>query len=438
MNYIESIQFLETEIGFASCPGLERVAELLKRMGNPQNSLSITHVAGTNGKGSATAMLSSILQEAGYKTGAYTSPHLERYNERFVIDGVEITDDDFSEIITEVRTHWEEMKAENLDLPTLFEVVTVAAFLYFAKKQVDVLILEVGLGGRFDATNIVETPLISLIMSISIDHTDFLGNTLGEIAKEKAGIIKKNCPVVLYSQEELVYNIVQNTAILLDAPFHMVEEPTVIIHSETLEGTCFSVHTKDFAYKQITLSLLGKHQVQNCIAVLETCFVLQEKGLCITQEHVISGLAKTKWAGRLEIIGQEPLLLIDGAHNRDGIYRLSECIATYFTDKQITLVLGVLGDKEYEDMANSILPYASRVILTEPHSHRKLAVGSLAEVAQKFEIPMFLEEIIENAIDKAISITPKDDVILCCGSLYLIGDIRKYILSTNRGGTSHV
>lgn len=438
MNYIESIQFLETEIGFASCPGLERVLELLDRMGNPQNSLSIIHVAGTNGKGSATAMLSSILQEAGYKTGAYTSPHLERYNERFVIDGIEITNTEFAEIISETKKHWVEMQAENLDLPTLFEVVTAAAFLYFAKKQVDVLILEVGLGGRFDATNVIEAPLLSLIMSISLDHTDFLGNTISEIAKEKAGIIKKNCPVVLYSQDEVVYNIVHNTAILLDAPFYCTAAPLISVHSETLEGTGFSVHTKNFTYKYLTLPLLGKHQIQNCIAILEACFVLQNTGLSIANEHIQNGLMKTTWAGRMEILGQAPLLLVDGAHNRDGILRLSESISTYFPEKEITLVLGILGDKEYEDMANSILPLASQVILTEPHNERKLSASVLAEVAKNYEIPIYLEEDIPMAIDKAKSITPENSMILCCGSLYMVGDIRKYILSTDKGGNTHV
>ncbi len=430
MDYNESIQFLETEIGFASCPGLERVLTLLERMGNPHQSLSIIHVAGTNGKGSATAMLSSILQEAGYQTGVYTSPHLEQYNERFVVDGVLITNAEFSEIISETKSHWEEMKAENLDLPTLFEVVTAAAFLYFAKKQVDVLILEVGLGGRFDATNVIEKPLLSLIMSISMDHTDFLGNSIGQIAKEKAGIIKKNCPVVLYSQDEVVYNIVQNTAILSDAPFYCTANPHVSIHSETLEGTDFSVHTKNFAYKHLSLPLLGKHQVQNCIAVLEACFVLQTSGFSISTEHVQKGLASTTWAGRMEILGQAPLLLVDGAHNSDGILRLAESISTYFPNKEITLVLGILGDKEYEDMANCILPFAKQVILTEPHNERKLAATTLAEVAKNYEIPIYLEEDIQMAMDKSRAITPEDAMILCCGSLYMVGDIRKYIVGS--------
>ncbi len=198
MNMQECIHYLEEEVGFASRPGLERIRLLCDKLGSPEKKLSVIHIAGTNGKGSAAAMLSSILTAAGYRTGTYTSPHLERYNERFLISGEEISDEDFCYEITLAKQACEELEAEGKDVPTLFEIITGAAFHYFARQNVDVLVLEVGLGGTFDATNVVEKPLLSLIMSISIDHTEFLGSSLERIAKEKAGIIKKNCPVVLY------------------------------------------------------------------------------------------------------------------------------------------------------------------------------------------------------------------------------------------------
>ena len=429
MNYNECIHYLEEEVGFGSVPGLERIQALCNKLGNPENELSVIHVAGTNGKGSAVAMLSSILQAAGYRVGTYTSPHLERYNERFIINGKEISDDDFAKEISLMKKMCAELEQEGQAVPTLFEIVTGAAFHYFAEQKVDILILEVGLGGKYDATNIITSPLLSLIMSISIDHTDFLGDSIEAIAAEKAGIIKKNCPVVLYSQTEMVYNIMWTKAQSLDAKLYCPRNAEVHISSQTLEGTVFSVKTDLIDIKDLKLPLLGSYQIGNCITVLTACAVLQEKGLHLSEEMIREGLDQARWAGRMEICGKNPLVLLDGAHNADGIKQLSASMKTYFENKKVTLILGVLGDKEYDKMAEYILPHADTVILTEPHSERKLDVFSLARSISDHSGTIYTEKEIEKAFEKALSVTPEDGVILCCGSLYMIGAMRTYIKS---------
>ena len=429
MNYNECIHYLEEEVGFGSVPGLERIQALCDKLGNPEKKLSVIHVAGTNGKGSAVAMLSSILQEAGYRVGTYTSPHLESYNERFLINGQQISDDDFAKEITLMKEACAELKEEGQAVPTLFEIVTGAAFHYFAEQKVDILILEVGLGGKYDATNIVPTPLLSLIMSISIDHTDFLGNSIEEIASEKAGIIKKNCPVVLYSQDKMVYNIMWTKAQEANAPFYCSEKAEVHISSQTLEGTVFSIKTDLLNLADLELSLLGSYQINNCITVLEACAVLQEKGLTLSEESIRIGLKNARWAGRMEICGKAPLVILDGAHNADGIFQLANSVKTYFKNEKVTLILGVLGDKEYDKMAEYILPHADTVILTEPHSERKLDVFSLARSISDHDGMIYTEKEIEAAFEKAVSVTPADGIILCCGSLYMIGAMRTYIKS---------
>jgi len=428
MNYTECIQYLEEEVGFGSVPGLERIQALCSKLGNPEKKLSVIHVAGTNGKGSAVSMLSSILQAAGYRVGTYTSPHLDRYNERFLINGNEISDADFAKEITLMKEICSELATEGKAVPTLFEIVTGAAFHYFAEQKVDILVLEVGLGGKYDATNIIPAPLLSLIMSVSIDHTDFLGSSIEEIAAEKAGIIKKNCPVVLYSQDKIVYNIMWTKAQEEDAPFYCPENTEIHISSQNLEGTVFSVKSNQFHFEDLYLPLLGSYQIQNCITVLEACAVLQKQGLSLSEEFIRTGLKNARWAGRMEVCGKEPLVLLDGAHNVDGISQLAASIQTYFNDKKVTLILGVLGDKEYNKMAEYILPHADTVILTEPHSERKLDVFTLARSISNHNGMIYTEKEIDAAFKKALSVTPADGIILCCGSLYMIGAMRTYIM----------
>ena len=425
MKYMESIKYLEEEVGFASVPGLSRIQALLKRLDNPEKKLRCIHVAGTNGKGSSVAMLSSVLRESGCKTASYTSPHLHRYNERFVINGQEISDEQFAEEISLMRAHCEAMAAAGEDVPTLFEIVTAAAFHYFAEQQVDIAVMEVGLGGTYDATNVIEAPLLSLIMSISMDHMDYLG----DIAREKCGIIKKNCPVVLYSQEKIVYNMAKEMAQALSAPFYCETENQTSVHKQDFDGTIFSVKNHLIDYQEMTLPLSGDYQISNCITVLNACAILQQLGLPLTEETIRRGILHASWNGRMEVVKKHPLVLLDGAHNADGIAKLAQSLPHYVNGKKITLVLGVLGDKEYPLMLSEIFPLIHQAVLTEPLSERKLDLGSLAKATAHFHKPVILEKEIPRAFDRALEITDSEDMILCCGSLYMIGEIREYILS---------
>lgn len=431
MNYIEAVQFLEYEVGFASIPGLSRIQALLQRLGNPHEHLKYIHIAGTNGKGSAASMLANILQQNGYCVGRYTSPHLARYNERITINHTEISDADFADIISEMRIHCDVMRAAGEDVPTLFEILTAAAFQYFSKHQVDIVILEVGLGGTYDATNVIKNPLLSLIMSISIDHTDFLGHTLEKIASEKCGIIKENCPVVLYSQQEIVYNIAKARAAQLHAPLYYVSNHKITIQKQDFCGTCFSVENDLISYKNIMLTLLGDYQIQNCITVLEACAVLKQQGLHLEEAKIRNALSHTTWAGRMEVLNQNPIVLLDGAHNVDGISQLASTLPVYAQGRKITLLLGVLGDKEYQQMLSQIFPLISFAVLTEPQSHRKLDVNVLHQHAVAYGKPLLIEPDIAKAYEIAYMRTAPQDMIVCCGSLYMIGALRSYILSRN-------
>ena len=261
----------------------------------------------------------------------------------------------------------------------------------------------------------------------TIDHTDFLGDTIEKIAMEKSGIIKKNCPVVLYSQAELVYNIIKDAAARMDAPFYCLNDAEIRVASQTLEGTVFSVKNKCFSLENLELSLLGTYQLENCLAVLEACLVLNKNGLSIPEGAIRNGLKNARWAGRMELCGKAPLVILDGAHNADGIRQLANSLSVYFKEKKVTLILGILGDKEYRRMAEQILPFAETVILTEPHSERRLDVFSLARSVSDFSGTVEMEKEIEAAYERARTLTPQDGIILCCGSLYMIGAMRTYL-----------
>ena len=335
------------------------------------------------------------------------------------------------EILEDLLKRLDKIVDENTE--TLFtsknSSVMIAAFYYFSKHQVDIVILEVGLGGTYDATNVIKKPLLSLIMSISIDHTDFLGNTIEEIASEKCGIIKENCPVVLYSQQEIVYNIAKAKAAQLHAPLYYISNHQTAVHKQDFEGTCFSVENDLISYKNIMLTLLGDYQIQNCVTVLEACAVLQKQGLLLEESKIRNALSHTHWEGRMEVLHQNPIVLLDGAHNVDGISQLASTLPTYAQGRKITLLLGVLGDKEYQQMLSKIFPLISFAVLTEPQSHRKLDANILQQYAAAYDKPLLVEPDIAKAYEIAYMRAAPQDMIVCCGSLYMIGALRSHILS---------
>lgn len=426
MNYTEALGYIDSIYGLGSDLGLGRVEVLMEKLGNPQEDIKIIHVAGTNGKGSCCAMLSNILVEQGYRVGVYTSPHLEEYNERYTVNNVRISNDDFAKHMGIVKASCDELVAEGkITQPTVFEVVTALAFNYFAEQKVDYLLLEVGLGGRFDATNVIHKPLLSIITSISMDHMDFLGNTLSSIAFEKGGIIKENCPVVLYSQCDEVYETEKKIAEERHAKLYFAKEQGTTVLSQDITGTVFNIKNEYISYSGIKLGLLGDYQINNAATVLLACKVLKDSGVEISEKSIFAGLEKAQWSGRMEIVEKDPIVMLDGAHNMDGIHMLAESLERYFGNKKLTLLIGILGDKEYEKMIDMLLPLASKIVLTEPNNSRKWDVDTLTETISNFKIETYREKDIEKAYSLAKSITAKEDVLCCAGSLYLIGELYK-------------
>lgn len=429
MLYNDAIAYLENISALGSKLGLERIQELLNKLDNPQNKLKCIHVAGTNGKGSACSLLKNILIEAGYKVGVYTSPHLQEYTERFEINLTPIPKEDFAKELQLIQTICKEMEQSSIGHPTIFELLTAMAFHYFLKENVDIVILEVGLGGRFDATNVITKPLLSLIMSIGMDHMDYLGHSLEQIAMEKAGIIKENCPVVLYSQSEVVYNKIMEICSGKNANLYYAKQSNIQIIKQSLKETIFSIENKYFSYPRVHLPLLGSYQMQNCATVLLACHVLQKIGLSISTTQILNGIQKAYWNGRMEVCQQNPLVVLDGAHNTDGIIALSQSIPQYFIGKKITLLLGVLGDKEYNKMTEAILPLVDTIVLTEPFNERKLTVDELESFLSSWKKPIYKNADIKQAYQLALQQTGENDVLLCCGSLYMIGEVRNYIFN---------
>jgi dihydrofolate synthase / folylpolyglutamate synthase len=425
MNYEAAMVYIQNTAKFGSNLGLERTEKILELLGNPQNKIKCIHVAGTNGKGSTTAMITRILRSAGYKTGMYTSPFLEEFEERIQVDGINIDKDDLAGTVTEVSRAVEKVISLGYDHPTEFEIITCAMFKYFCDVNVDYAVVEVGLGGRLDSTNVIN-PMLSVITSISLDHTGVLGNTLKEIAGEKAGIIKKGIPVVTYPQEKEAEQVIADVCRSLGCELVSVKPDS----GEFLESARFTQKIRiktDRRMYELDLSLLGKHQIMNCAVAVNAAEKLQELGLCISRHDIISALGKVKWIGRLEVLRENPLVVIDGAHNIEGITLLSESLKTYFRYEKLILIIGILRDKQVEEMIGIIAPQACRVIAVTPNSGRAESAAELNEVIVKFNRNSEACDDYSEAYEKALGYAGGDDLVLVCGSLYMIGDMRKVI-----------
>lgn len=431
MNYSEALIYIDSICGLGSKLDLSRITEILTRLGNPQEKYKIIHVAGTNGKGSACSMLSQILISAGYKTAEYTSPHLERYNERFVINNKEITNDDYAKYMGIIKKNADEMEEEGFGRPTVFEHITALGFLYFADNHVDFAVIEVGLGGRFDATNVVKAPILSVIASISFDHTEYLGNTLESIAFEKGGIIKQGCPVVLYNQSECVYNVIKKLSDERNSKLYYAFDENIDVIRQDIDETILSVKNEYFEYNDVLLPLIGEYQIKNCALVLLAAHALKQSGIPITDKNIRDGILKAKWNGRMEVCQKNPLIVLDGAHNPDGILMLAKSAEKYFAGKKLVLLMGVLSDKEYGKMAEEIIPLADAVVITRPDSERALSADGLKKVALKYCDKVYSLENIDEAYKFAIDLVDKEDVLLCAGSLYLVGRLRTLIMGGN-------
>lgn len=429
MDYKEVVNYIETSMKFGCRPGLERTTKLLEFLGNPHKRIKMVHVAGTNGKGSTTAIIAGILSSSGYKTGMYISPHLYKNTERMTIDGEEITEEDFVKYALEVMDMVKQMKDRGFEGPTQFEMYTAMAFLYFERKSVDFAVIEVGLGGRYDATNVIDS-ILSVITSISYDHMDILGGTIKEIAAEKAGIIKENTTVVMYPQTfGDAVSAIEAACREKNAGLVKVNPETISLRGYGVEGQVIDYISPDYSIRDMSLPLIGDHQLKNAATALAAVTELNRKGYVIKEESIRKGLEAVNWPCRLSIAGRDPLILIDGAHNEEGIDSLQAALKKYFTDKKIIYVIGMLKDKDYKYAVEKLMPMAHAVVATEPDSSRALDADGMAEAVKPYCSNVTAEPEIIKAIEKAKGIYDKDSMICICGSLYLAGSAYEYVKS---------
>ncbi len=433
MNYEEVMMYIDESAKFSMKLGLERTKKILEILGNPQEKIKTIHIAGTNGKGSTTAIISNILKEAGYKIGMYTSPYIEEFEERIQVNGINIPKEDLAKVVTRVSEAVTKVVELGYDDPTQFEIITCAGFLYFYEQEVDYAVIEVGLGGRLDSTNVI-TPILSIITSISYDHMNVLGDTLEEIAYEKGGIIKERVPVILYPQEEEVNKAIEKICterssklieVSLDsAEFLGVEDIQEKGNIKRVQNIRVNTNVNEYNMK---LSLLGNHQILNCATSLYAIDELKQLGLKINEEAIFRGLYTVKWPGRFEILNWMPLVVIDGAHNIDGIKKLKENAGIYLKYNNLILILGILADKNIEEMVKIITPGVKQIICVTPQSERAELAAELEKEVKKYNENCIAVEDYEKAYSLALSYSNKEDLILVSGSLYMIGDMKKVI-----------
>ena len=411
---------------FGMVLGLDRMEELLRRLGNPQDDLKVIHVAGTNGKGSVSKYLEEGLSACGYKMGLYTSPYIETFNERIRYDGADISDEDLEYYGQKVVSAAEAMVADGLDSPTEFEVVTAIAFLYFAGRQADITILEVGLGGIGDSTNVVKHPLASVITSISYDHMAQLGSSLAEIAVNKAGIIKTGCPVIANVPQRDAAKIIARKAYAMGSRLYDISGIRAAVSDETPFSQKVSMELYEKSYSDVEISMVGRHQAENLKTALATLEILRKSGAVkLDREALYEGLKRARQPGRFEVISEDPLVIIDGAHNEAGAQALQETMAQHFAGKKILLVAGILADKEIDSIVKFLTKITDHIIVTEPDNPRKLAAEKLAEHVADFGVAAEVVSDVEAAVHRAKELADGYDVILFAGSLYLIGDVRR-------------
>ena len=425
MNYISLIEELKKR---GSVPGLDAIEGLLEELGHPENNLKIVHIAGTNGKGSIFAYLSSILIAAGFKVGRYISPTISCYEERFQINGEYITKDKLARLYNIVEEAMKREEEKTGLKPTLFEVETAISFLYFKEEKVDYALIEVGMGGRMDATNVIRHPELTVISSISYDHQAFLGDTLEEIAWQKAGIIKESCPVVLSENSDEVCKVIEQEATKKKVKCIEIKPTDYEVLSETPYGSTFLWKEQRYETK-----LPGRHQVSNAVTALAASEYLFRKDYEKNNERKAiakkldemnvksaqqGGIIRTCWPGRLEVLKKEPLFYRDGAHNPDGAKKLAAFLQKYFTNKKIIYIMGVLKDKEYKKMLRYLMPMAKEVYVFKPNNERGLSAQILADTIKEVaDVSVTIESDVNAAVFRALDTAKPDDVLVACGSL---------------------
>jgi dihydrofolate synthase/folylpolyglutamate synthase len=435
ITYTEALDYIYDLTKYGIKLGLKNINYLLYLLGDPHKKLKIIHVAGTNGKGSTCSLISSILQSDGHKVGLYTSPHLIDFTERFKVNHKPIDRKKVSELLERIKPFIEKVaNTPSYGHPTFFEVITSMAFLYFFEEQVDFLVLEVGLGGRLDATNVCE-PLISVITHIDYDHMDKLGNSLGEIAREKGGVIKPEGIVISSNQFEEAYNEIKKIADEKNSLIYTVgREISYKIVKSDIKEVIFNLKGIYHNYKNLHTPLLGRHQADNAAAAITTIEALKIRGVKISEKAIRTGLEKVKLTGRLEIIQNNPTLILDGAHNPSGIRIVRQALKEIFSYQQLILVLAIFADKDYKKMIQIIAPKADLIITTKAKSPRAASPQVIAKEAAQYieQNKIIVTENIPQAINCALSNSKKDDLICITGSLYTVGEAKRYFKIKNQ------
>jgi dihydrofolate synthase / folylpolyglutamate synthase len=426
MDYNQALDWIHSLARFGSNPGLERIGELMHRLGNPQHTLKCAHIAGTNGKGSTAAFLASMLEAHGCRTALYTSPYLESFTNRMAINGDDVDRERLAQLVSQVRPHVEAIAATPLGQPTEFEVVTALAFLYFAAEQPDWVVVEVGLGGRLDATNVIN-PVACAITNIGLEHTQVLGDTIGEIAFEKGGIIKSGVPVVTAARRPEALEVFRRLCAERNAPlYELGSQLSATPRSASLDGQTFDYRSPWHSLDGLSISMLGEHQVDNAALAVA---LLELLPLPFSVEAVRRGLRGTRWPGRLEVFSQQPLVLVDGAHNLDGIRALRRALETLLEGRKLHLVLGILADKAVDEILAEIAPLATAgLVVTRPDVPRASNPREVAAMAAGHVlpgVPVKWTESVPEAVRLALADTGVEEALCISGSLYTISEARQ-------------
>jgi dihydrofolate synthase/folylpolyglutamate synthase len=395
---------------------LRGMVELMQLLGDPQNELCYVHVAGSNGKGSTCAMLAAILTASGYRTGLFTSPHLSRLNERFVIDGQEATDADLAMLSAKVLSAAEFLAEE----PTEFEILTAMALLYCREKRCDIVVLEAGLGGRLDATNVIACPEVAVITNIALEHTDRLGDTLTAIALEKAGIIKQGGTVVVGSVAKPVRAVLERACEERRANLYWADQDEAVVHQQGIDGQCFDWR----GHADLSIGLLGRHQVENATVALSVVDCLSRRGWTIDDTALRQGFATVRWPARLEILSHQPLFILDGAHNPSGLELLLQSLEPLLARGKVVFLAGVMGNKDYRRMLRQIAPYAQELLCLAPDCDKALPSVRLKECADARGIPATAFDDVAEGVMTALRVACGQPIVVF-GSLYLAGAVRE-------------
>jgi len=427
MNYQEVLDYVDELKKYGSVPGLDSVAGLCGKLHNPQDSLKFIHIAGTNGKGSVVAFCSEILKAAGYRVGRYISPTIFEYRERIQINGRSISKKELCELMELMKGKCEELVAEGKPHPTVFELETAMAFYYFKEHECDLVVLETGMGGLLDATNVIKTTIVEVFTSISLDHMGVLGKSLSQIAENKAGIMKPGSRAAALKGDDEVMQVLRRKAEELGVMLTVVDPAERTGVKSSLEKQSFHYG----GYRDLTITMAGKYQIENAMLAVRTIEELMKAGFPVKESAIYKGLLCAKWPGRFQVLGKKPLFIADGAHNRDGAARLAESVRFYFTNRRIIYIIGILRDKEQREILKVTCPLAQQILTVPTPGERGLSSYELACVAGEYHSNVTSVDSVQEAVELAYLLADKDTVIIAFGSLSYLGNLIRFVESVS-------